>query len=434
MKRDRIINAFYVLFVLVLVIRLLGSIKAGYEKESWHITEFLINYQGGFVRRGLLGEILYQISQHLHLSPYLIIILLSLIAYLFLIYFFLKSFIVKGYPVFLFPFVFFLGNPIINDFWVRKDVIELLLFIAAMYFITKGGKFVIALVNLFLVIGILIHESIAFFGLPFIFLLLYHRNQKVYTSQARSFVYNISIASLQLLPAFITFISIAYFKGTLKIASSIWRSWNNINFPIEQGGNEAPPAAIDGISWTLAEGLSYFGATIKNFDFDIYAPFAWALIISSIYFILININNLNFRILNYKPILSFNIAHLSSLLIIQLFAVAPLFILGWDYGRWVFLWTSSTFAILLIVPKQTLTDILPSTFVCISAYINRQLNSSLSNSKSFLTLMCLIVGVPSYNWSIIKYVETLAPILILQFLSDTFYKVVVLVKGMLSFS
>ena len=42
--------------------------------ESWGISEWLINYQGGFVRRGLAGEILYRLYQiHPYPVPYLII-------------------------------------------------------------------------------------------------------------------------------------------------------------------------------------------------------------------------------------------------------------------------------------------------------------------------------------------------------------------------
>ena len=42
--------------------------------ESWGVSEWLINYQGGFVRRGLAGEILYRLYQiHPYPVPYLII-------------------------------------------------------------------------------------------------------------------------------------------------------------------------------------------------------------------------------------------------------------------------------------------------------------------------------------------------------------------------
>ena|GEM_PF-693110 len=35
--------------------------------DTWNTSDWLINYQGGFVRRGLIGELLYQLSHNLHL-------------------------------------------------------------------------------------------------------------------------------------------------------------------------------------------------------------------------------------------------------------------------------------------------------------------------------------------------------------------------------
>ncbi|PKV76387.1 hypothetical protein [Pontibacter ramchanderi] len=427
MKKTRLLTALYFLFVIILVYRLVEGIWNGYEKESWHITELLINYQGGFVRRGLLGEVLYRITPFIKLSPYYIIISICLISYLALIYFYISGFIKREYTLFLLPFVFFLGNPIINDFWVRKDIIEILFFILILYLATKKGKRFVIFLNIALIIGILIHESIAFFALPFLALLLYSKSN---LDKSRYIFRNILITFIQLLPAISTFLLVIYFKGTPSIANNIWESWRTINFPIQEA-SASTPAAIDGISWSLEKGLSYFFVTLKNFEFQIYAPFAWVLIIISIYFIFIKINHFNFKVYRYIPKGNINIRHLSSVLFLQLTAVTPLFILGWDYGRWIFLWTSSTFAILLIIPENILSKTLPSQLVAVTTYINIQLDNYLSNSKAFLVLICLIIGVPSYSWSILEYVDTLPPLLVLQFISELFYNGVVLIKELI---
>ena len=54
-------NIFYLSFIIILLFAFFISVVNGYSKGSWNITEFLINYQGGFVRRGLLGEIILYI-------------------------------------------------------------------------------------------------------------------------------------------------------------------------------------------------------------------------------------------------------------------------------------------------------------------------------------------------------------------------------------
>ena len=54
--------------------------------RNWIISDWLINYEGGFVRRGLPGEVAYLLGRLLHLSPVLFVVVfyLSLYAILFL--------------------------------------------------------------------------------------------------------------------------------------------------------------------------------------------------------------------------------------------------------------------------------------------------------------------------------------------------------------
>lgn len=428
MKKNQIISFLFITFILSLVFKLIKSLLNGYEKESWLITEFLINYQGGFVRRGLLGEALYQFSQYSIISPYYIIIVLCLASYFYLIYWFTKSLIVKGYPIFILPFVFFLGNPIINDYWVRKDIIVLLLFILILHFLKKQSIKYVVLANIVFITGILIHESIGFLGFPIIAFIISTRNRDT-SSPDKYFTYRRLWTTIVLLfPSLIAFASVIYFKGSTTIAVNIWDSWENIKFPIQAATHGAPPTAIDGISWSLRRGTRYFYDNIMNMNYGIYAPFAWFFILLSVYFVIININRLDFKILGYKPTQTINREHLSSILIIQLVAVIPLFILASDYGRWVTLWICSTFAILLTIPEKTLSTSLPLSVRSFSYHLNKRLDEYLSNSKSFIVLMCFVIGVPYYNWSMEKYIETLASVHVIQFISNVFRHIVIIIK------
>ncbi len=53
---------------------------------SWTIGDWLINYQGGFVRRGLPGELLYQLGRLLHLAPQHFLVPLTLVLYMILLF------------------------------------------------------------------------------------------------------------------------------------------------------------------------------------------------------------------------------------------------------------------------------------------------------------------------------------------------------------
>ena len=55
-------------------------------REGFNIGDWLINYQGGFVRRGLIGEILYLISKVTGISP--VVYLVALQGAIFSVYFY----------------------------------------------------------------------------------------------------------------------------------------------------------------------------------------------------------------------------------------------------------------------------------------------------------------------------------------------------------
>ena len=50
--------------------------------DTWRIGDWLINYQGGFVRRGLLGEVLYQLSRITTINNVILTVVLQLFLYL----------------------------------------------------------------------------------------------------------------------------------------------------------------------------------------------------------------------------------------------------------------------------------------------------------------------------------------------------------------
>ena len=76
-KNDKGNLAKYLVFTFSLLIIIGGVLNTlsnkTYLNDSWTIGEWLINYEGGFVRRGLLGEALYLFSIATKISPIFII-------------------------------------------------------------------------------------------------------------------------------------------------------------------------------------------------------------------------------------------------------------------------------------------------------------------------------------------------------------------------
>ena len=60
MKEYKIIFSLYLTILLFFIVFFLASVHNSSTNNS--MAEWVINYQGGFTRRGLLGEIIFQIS------------------------------------------------------------------------------------------------------------------------------------------------------------------------------------------------------------------------------------------------------------------------------------------------------------------------------------------------------------------------------------
>lgn len=396
-NKKNLINIFYFSFIFILIIDFVFSIIIGFEKESWNIAEFLINYQGGFVRRGLFGELLYLTYNSLGINPYYLILSTCIIFYVILIIIFVRLFIKNGYTLFILPFVFFLGNPIISEFWVRKDILIICFFILIVYMSTLKSNLYPVFINFFLIIGLLIHESIGFFCLPILFLVLISKNHFFYKTENTT-IKSIFFTIFQILPSLLTFFCVLYFKGSKYISCQIWNSWKSVSFPFQANDDSQIPSAIFALSWSLKQGLSYTINILTNFNDNIYAPLVWVLILVIIYFILTNTSKLNYKILNYKPYININKKNISNILIFQFISIIPLFILGWDYSRWVFYWTTSSFAIILLVPERELSVVFPKIISTISTKLNNILDLFLNNSN--VLLFCIIIGFSPYSWSL----------------------------------
>jgi len=78
-QRYRLLFSVYLSFV-ALVTFCYGILNV-YVKSNWVMGDWLINYRGGFVRRGLPGEVALRAGRLLHVSPMYIVLLMQLLAY-----------------------------------------------------------------------------------------------------------------------------------------------------------------------------------------------------------------------------------------------------------------------------------------------------------------------------------------------------------------
>ena len=142
------------------------------------MTEWVINYQGGFVRRGLIGEIVYQISVFFDLNLRFCFLILQSSLYLIYYYFVYKLFkdLKANYLIILAIFSpIFLIFPIAELEAVgRKEVLIFLslIFIIDLYFKYKNNNLIIFIISIIYPVLLLNFEASLFYSFFFISLII----------------------------------------------------------------------------------------------------------------------------------------------------------------------------------------------------------------------------------------------------------------------
>ena len=318
-------NVDYILSITFLILIILGGLlntlsNKTYLNDSWTIGEWLINYQGGFVRRGFLGEGIYFLCNVIEISPIFIIWFISITAYFLLVKLTIIEAKDKVSEVFLLSPCVFLA-PIVGDFLIRKDILLILIFLFNLKIlkIRNPNTFFLNILNIF---GILIHESFAIYALP---IQLFVFSNKIEIAKTK-------IILLKFVPSILFFIGCLIFKGDQYQAMSIHQSWINKSFlfPFENLNYELPLGAINAIGWSFQDVLKILLASLKEFKGILWMPFIW--LVTAIFlgsFFLGDYSGKDFKIKCF--ILSF-----------QFLPFSILCCSGWDYGRWIFIWILSS--------------------------------------------------------------------------------------------
>ena len=374
------INAFsssslFLLSVLFLVLPFAKHIWYAYGNiNSWQITEWLISYDGGFVRRGIGGEIVKNLSLALEFSPSIIIIILSVVSWLLLVFLVLK--ISKGVlPSYVALSPVFLGMPIYSDYLVRKDVLGLLLLAASLLVIKNwhGIKKYVA-INSLLTFGALNHESIIFYGFPIVIL------AEILSNKNAKWKRNLFPYILLLLVGLAVVVSKGAADTALQI-SSFWNSFFRENY-VEFCCLDKSPAAIDAIGWTTQRGLSLSLGLLNDFaNGFIYVPLAWAITI----FLCLQFGSWSLNKAVGKNYIR--------IFLVQLVFVSPLFLLGMDLGRWIFFITVSSLLWVSIFREVEISQ-KHLDYLASRLHLRPRLN------QKELGFLALIVGVPGCCWGL----------------------------------
>ncbi|MEA5443482.1 hypothetical protein [Cyanobium gracile] len=167
-----LLTAYLIPFVVVLVLQFVYALSwspGDFDTaKSYPATEWLINYQGGFLRRGLPGNLLFLLMSVLQMSPVVLTLLLSTGLFLIFCWYLFAS--LRGMsPRWLLLTAPLLGYPVYVDYILgRKDVFLVLLLALCLRLVVRGGDqwWCPLMVALIMTLAVLSHESMALVGLP----------------------------------------------------------------------------------------------------------------------------------------------------------------------------------------------------------------------------------------------------------------------------
>ena len=149
---------------------------------DWTTSEWLINYQSGFVRRGLSGEFLLKLHQLSEVPIRFIVFyfdIFILIIFLSLIYFFFHNIYLNEFLIFLFFCPVFLIYPLAeNEVLVRKEYLLISIYIFYLILILNNNNFLYLVILLFLPMMNLIWDGMNFYIYFFLFSFFFKKNLK----------------------------------------------------------------------------------------------------------------------------------------------------------------------------------------------------------------------------------------------------------------
>lgn len=352
--------------------------------KGYGITEFLINFEGGYVRRGLLGQLLFWLCDATHLNPVSVILTVSILFFVGVFWFFLRKTIKEGYSWwFLFSGVA-LGFTV---YIVRKDYMEYAVLIGILLLlqsdtglmVRKTGATILA------VFGLLLHEAFFFWGLP-IYALIMLQDRKHMCINIMCIFVVCAVFALQCL-----------YKGSETAIFQIINSWNSLSVCNGPLLDYNPYNSIGALGWQLSDTfMSHLKLNIIGHEGEFIGLFwqpVWMLLI---YYFCSNFI-FTFHKRDMKHIAERKLAF-SAVYVFTLICMLPLFtVLSCDYGRLYQYLTITAFASLLIIPCRRLLALFPKFFLNYVSKFNLFLERLLPPSKRVMILMLFFVGMsPCY--------------------------------------
>ena len=309
------------------------------EYGVWSFSELVISYPNQFIRRGLIGELATIFDSNLILFDTInIFIFINFIFFIILsnVHFRLSNFNSLQHFLYMISIFGVFNISVFNHYYQRKEMFVLNLFLISLLFLRiKLSKYTVLItMSITSVLMILIHEGIAMITIPF---LVFISKNKISNFKKLLKIYTAIVLS--------TFLIVIISAGNENASTELWQGLSEFDRNLIY----IEPNAITAIGWSLFDSLFI---TTRVLIFSGYM-FLWIFYFLILAFTLLvifkdELKNISFDLTTIKIFLKNNIY----------FLVLPiLFMVGYDWGRWIFALFHLCFFTLMMFYKNNSSSI-----------------------------------------------------------------------------
>lgn len=351
-------------------------LKSADDFRGLNLIELMVNYQGGFLRRGLLGEIFFNFSKLSGLDFRYLAIPLCVAAFVYVVIFLLKKFQEYKIHWWLLPLSFCLGAS--YGCLIRKDFIILSMF-ALMLFSYKSRRIdsnlKLILITAISIVALLMYEPSFFMYIPLMWLV-------IFTDKSIGKFHRLTYTVLTLgAMAFLTIVGI----GDVDVAYRMHEAWHNLLpsvIPSEMSEAERF------LGWGLVDSLKSNGS--------VFYSFGWT---SELYKIIVLIVT-PYIFMRYPFVAAYGEKRFpcsygvwSAVILFQILSQLPLWLgLSIDFGR-MFMHVFVTSAMLVfILPSATLSRLFPSWYLGKVVSLNKWVDKLIPNNLITMMIILLFFG------------------------------------------
>lgn len=371
---NAIVNIVMLVLSACILVYLVGfSVEALFAPSHFTLSEFTINYEGGFVRRGLLGQLIYQACSLTGCNPLILIAIICGASFTFVLGFIIRQFIRYDICWWILPTSYIFSSAYICV--IRKDFMVISLFILALHLYQRNNwKPWIRLMSLSLLVTImiLIYEAIGFLTLPIVALLVLND---------RSYRAPLPMRWIALLVPVVAMLACSLCHGDAATASAIHQSW--LPWEGQMIPGEYHSLSLWALSWTVADSLQFNESILLGTHL-----FGW---LPKLLYRIASLALILYIGCRYMKVMSRHAdTGFSAIFVIIFLCMTPLWLgLSCDYGRL----SMQLFIVVFVTYRYLPRSITPQWITSPISRINAVIDRIIPSHPATITLLLLFTGL-----------------------------------------